>query len=263
VIVDNKPGGNGFVAVAAFRQGSSDGHDLMLLDSNHTTTHPSTFAKLPYDVQRDFSPISMILRTPFFFAVAMDSPYKSVEDIVAAAKKKPGGVNYGSWFVGSPGHIGALQLEKFRDVQMTHVPYKDFGQLYAAVSNKEVDFALASVASGGPMERGGRMRFIQIAAPQRDPLYPNVVATGEVPALKGYNVSAWAGLFAPKQAPDAVRDKIAADIAAVMELPEMKERNRTFGYEVPKLSPAQFNDLILAETRDWREVIKASNLRLD
>ena len=159
VLVDNRPGGNGFIAVAALKQSTTDGHDLILLDSNHTTTHPSTFSKLPYDVQRDFLPIAMILRTPFFIAVAADSPYKSVDDLLAAARAKPGAINCGSWFIGSPGHIGALRLERFKDVKMTHVPYRDFGQLYAAVSNKEVDWALASAASGQSMEKGGRIRF--------------------------------------------------------------------------------------------------------
>ncbi|MDB5848584.1 MAG: putative Bug-like extra cytoplasmic solute receptor, family [Rhodoferax sp.] len=263
VVVDNRTGGNGFIAVSAFRQGAADGHDLILLDSNHITTHPSTFAKLPYDVQRDFTPLAMILRTPFFITVAADSPYKTAEDLVAAARAKPGAVTYGSWFIGSPGHIGALRLEKLKDVHMTHVPYRDFGQLYAAVSTREVDWALGSAASAGPMERAGRIRFLAIAGPTRDPAYPNVPATAEIASLKGFEVSAWAGLFAPKALPPASRDKIAADIAAVMARPDIVERNRSFGYEVPPLTPTAFAELITRETNDWRPVIKSVDLRLD
>ena len=263
VVVDNRTGGNGFIAVSAFKQGAQDGHDLILLDSNHITTHPSTFAKLPYDVQRDFTPLAMILRTPFFIAVAADSPYKTAEDLVAAARAKPGAVTYGSWFIGSPGHIGALRLEKQKEVHMTHVPYRDFGQLYAAVSTKEVDWALGSVASAGPMERSGRIRFLAVAAPARDPAYPNVPATAEIASLRGFEVSAWAGLFAPKALPSAIRDQIGADIKAVMARPDIVERNRSFGYEVPPLSPAAFAELIVRETSDWRPIIKSVDLRLD
>lgn len=263
VLVDNRPGGNGFIAAGVFKQGATDGHDLILLDSNHTTTHPSTFKKLPYDVVRDFVPISMILRTPFFIAVAADSPYKSIDELLAAAKPKPGAINYGSWFIGSPGHIGALRLERFKDVKMTHVPYRDFGQLYAAVSNKEVDWALASAASGQSMERGGRIRFLALAAPVRDPLYPDVPATAEIASLKGFEVSAWAGIFGPQGMPPAIRSQISADIAQIMARPEIAERNRTFGYEVPKLSPQAFTELIARETNEWREIIKAVDLRLD
>jgi tripartite-type tricarboxylate transporter receptor subunit TctC len=147
VVVDNRPGGNGFIAVAAFKQGSLDGYDLIELDSSHITTHPHVFRSLPYNVATDFTPLAMILRTWFFVAVAADSPYKTIDDIVVAAKAAPGKINYGSWFIGSPGHLGALRLQEMTGTQMTHVPYRDFGQLYTAVSNKELDWALGSAAS--------------------------------------------------------------------------------------------------------------------
>ena len=178
VLVDNRPGGNGFIAVAAFKAAADDPHTLLLIDSNHATTHPNTFTKLPYDVEKDFQPIGMILRTPFFVAVAPDSPYKSAEDIVAAAKARPDGLTYGSWFMGSPGHMGALQLQALRGISMRHVPYRDFSQLYGGVSNREVDWALGSVASAGGLERAGKLRFLAVAAPTRDPLYPNVPSDG-------------------------------------------------------------------------------------
>jgi tripartite-type tricarboxylate transporter receptor subunit TctC len=263
VVIDNKPGGNGFVAMAAFKQGPADGYNLVMLDSNHTTTHPHTFSKLPYDVQKDLQPVGMILRTPFFMAVAADSPHKTAADIVAAAKAKPDAVTYGSWFLGSPGHIGALRLQVLKDISMTHIPYKDFGMLYTAVATKEVDWALGSAASAGPLERSGKIKFLALAAAQRDPLYPDVPATAELPGLKGFEVSAWAGVFAPRGTPAAVRDRIAADIAQALTKPDVVERYRKFGYEAPKLTPAAFGRLMQAETKTWGEVIKASNLKLD
>jgi tripartite-type tricarboxylate transporter receptor subunit TctC len=263
VLVDNKPGGNGFIAVAAFKQGSTDGHDLIELDSGHITTHPHTFSKLPYDVANDFMPLRMILRTQFFVAVAADSPFKTLDDIVAAARAEPGKVNYGSWFIGSPGHIGALRLQSMTGVQMTHVPYRDFGQLYTAVANKEVDWALGSIASAGSMEQAGKIRFIALAAPARDRLYPNVPCTAESPTLRGYEVSGWAGLFGPHALPAALRGKIAADIAEALAAPEVVERYRTLGYEAPDLDPTAFADLIGSETRGWGEVIQTAHLKLD
>lgn len=262
VVIDNRPGGNGFIAMAAFKS-AADAHTLVLLDSNHTTTHPHTFSRLPYDVEKDLLPIGMILRTPFFVVVAADSPYKSVEDIVAAAKARPGAVNYGSWFQGSPGHIGALQLQSLRGVKMTHVPYRDFGQLYTAVATKEVDWALGSAASAGPMERTGRIRFLALAAPARDPLYPNVPATAELPELRHFDVSAWCGLFAPAGTSPAVVERIAADLQAAIKAPEVVERYRTFGYEAPPLSPVAYRQLIRNETAAWSGVIKSANLKLD
>jgi len=263
VVVDNKPGGNGFIAVAAFKSATPDQHTFLMLDSNHATTHPNTFAKLPYDMDKDFQPVGMILRTPFFVAVAPDSPYKSVEDIVAAAKARPDGIAYGSWFMGSPGHMGALQLQSLRGISMRHVPYRDFGQLYAAVSNKEVDWALGSVASAGGLERAGKLRFLAVAAPTRDALYPNVPATVELAGLQGFAVSAWAGLFAARGTPAPVVVRVAADLRESLDKPEVVERYRNFGYEAPAVTAAALTQLIKRETDAWSQIIRAANLRLD
>jgi tripartite-type tricarboxylate transporter receptor subunit TctC len=263
VVIDNRPGGNGFIAVAAFKSAPTDNHSLLLIDSNHATTHPHTFARLPYDVEKDFQALGMILRTPFFVTVAVDSPYKSVEDIVAAAKAHPDQVTYGSWFLGSPGHIGALRLQSLRGINMRHIPYRDFGQLYAGVSTKEVDWALGSVASAGALERGGKLRFLAVAAPARDPLYPNVPATAESPSLREFEVSAWAGLFTARTTPVAVSERIAADLREALDNPEIVERYKTFGYETPRLTPAAYTQLIQRETVAWGQVIRAANLKLD
>jgi tripartite-type tricarboxylate transporter receptor subunit TctC len=262
-LVDNKPGGNGFIAVAAFKQGSADGYDLIELDSSHITTHPHTFSNLPYNVANDFTPLRMILRTSFFVAVTADSPSKTLDDIVAAARVEPGKVNYGSWFIGSPGHIGALRLQSMTGVQMTHVPYRDFGQLYNAVANKEVDWALGSIASAGGMEQAGKIRFVARAASERDRLYPNVPCTAESPTLRGYEVSGWAGLFGPRGLRVALRDKIAADIAEALAAPQVAERYRTLGFEAPNLDPQAFADLIKRETQSWGDIIGVAHLKLD
>lgn len=263
VVVDNKPGGNGFIAASTFKGASADNHTLLVLDSSHTTTHPHTFEKLPYDVEKDFQPVGMILRTPFFIAVAIDSPYKTLEDIVTAAKNNPDGITYGSWFIGSPGHIGALRLQSLRGISMRHVPYRDFGQLYAAVATKEVDWALGSAGSAGPMERSGKIRFIAVAAPNRDPLYPNVPATAEMPNLASYDVNAWVGIFAPRTMPATTVERIAADLREALDGKEVVDRYKTFGYESPRLSPLAFSQLIQKETAGWAKIIKSANIKLD
>jgi tripartite-type tricarboxylate transporter receptor subunit TctC len=263
VLIDNKPGGNGFVAMGAFKQTMPGGHDLVALDSNHMTTHPHTFRKLPYDPQRDLEPIRPILRTDFFAVVSKDSPFRTLDDIIKEAKSKPGTVSYGSWFVGSPGHLGALRLQSLKGIQMMHVPYKDMGQLYTAVATQEVQWALGSVASAGGMEKGGRVRFITLAGAQRSPLYPNVPTTGESPGTKGFEINAWVGLFAPRGTPKAVRDKISADVAEAMASPELVERYRTLGYENMNLGPDQFATLIRQETQTWKKTIEDANLKLD
>jgi tripartite-type tricarboxylate transporter receptor subunit TctC len=263
VVVDNRAGGNGFIAIAAFKQGSPDGYDLVELDSSHITTHPHVFRNLPYNVVADFTPLAMILRTWFFVAVAADSPYKTIDDIVAAAKAAPGKINYGSWFIGSPGHLGALRLQEMTGTQMTHVPYRDFGQLYTAVSNKELDWALGSAASAGSMERSGKIRFVAFAAPARDKLYPDVPCTAELPTLRGYEVQGWVGVFAPRTAPKAVCEHIASNISDALKSQGVRERYAALGFEAPDLTLQAFADLILRETDAWAGVIRTASIQLD
>jgi tripartite-type tricarboxylate transporter receptor subunit TctC len=263
VVVDNRAGGNGFIAVATFKQGSPDGYDLIQLDNSHITTHPHVFRILPYNVVADFTPLAMILRTWFFVAVAADSPYKSIDDIVAAAKAAPGKINYGSWFIGSPGHLGALRLQEMTGTQMTHVPYRDFGQLYTAVSNKELDWALGSAASAGSMERSGKIRFIAFAAPARDKLYPDVPCTAESPSLRGYEIQGWVGVFAPRTAPKAVCERIASDIAEALKSQAIRDRYAALGFEAPDLTLQAFADLIQRETDAWADVIRTASVQLD
>jgi tripartite-type tricarboxylate transporter receptor subunit TctC len=263
VIIENRPGGNGFIAVAAFKQAAADGQDLIQLDNTHTTTHPHTFSRLPYDVEKDFVPLSMLLRTSFFVTVGSGSRFQSLEDIVAAAREQPGRITYGSWFNGSPGHIGALRLQAMTGTQMVHVPFRDFGQLYAAVASGVVDWALGSIGSAGPLERAGKLRFVTLAAAARDPMYPNVPATAESASLRGYEVSGWTGLFGPHGMPGTDRDRLATDIAQSLAAPETVERYRSLGYEAPRLSPDEFAQLIRHETDAWGEIVRGAHLRLD
>lgn len=263
VVVDNRPGGNGFIAWAAFQQGAKDGHDLIQFDSTHITAHPSTYAKLPYEVQRDLAPLAMLLRTPFFVAVGARSPWRSLDELVLAARDKPGRISYGSWFNGSPGHLAGLLLQAQQHVHMLHVPFRDFGQLYTAVSNQEVDWAMASVATAAPLEQAGRLRFVTLAAAQRDPLYPKVPTTAESPLTKGFEVSAWAGLFAPAGLPAAQQNAIGADIRQALAAPGVVQSYRTMGYEAPPLAPAAFGALIRKETARWADIIRTAGLKLD
>jgi tripartite-type tricarboxylate transporter receptor subunit TctC len=264
VVVDNKPGGNGFIAVAQFKQASRDGHDLIHLDSHHTTTHPHTFAKLPYDVQKDFAPLRMLQRSHFFVAVSASSPLNTLDALVNKARAEAGKMFYGSWFNGSPGHIGALRLQALTGTRMTHVPFRDFGALYGAVANGEVDWALGSVASAGAMEKAGKLRFIAYAGAAREPQYPDVPATAQMSGpLRDFTVSAWTGLFAPVELPKALRERLGGDIAAALAAPEVVHRYKTIGFEAPPLDAAAFGVLIERETQSWAEVIRLANLKLD
>src|SRR6218665_2691517 len=160
VIVENRPGGNGFIAIDAFKRGATDGHDLIQLDNVHLVAYPHLFRKLPYDPVKDFDPITPLFRTYFFVGVPADSKYKTVGDIVADAKAHPGALNYGSWSVGNPVHLGSALLESMTGTQMRHVVYQETSMLYTGVANGELDFALGSPPPPPPLPPPRQIQII-------------------------------------------------------------------------------------------------------
>ncbi len=263
VVVENRPGGNGFIAINALKQAGTDGHDLIQFDMAHVTTHPYTFSQLPYDPREDLALIRPLFQNEFFFAVAANGPYKTVADIVAAAKAKPGELNYGSWFNGSPGHLGALRLEAATGTKMVHVPFKEMSQLYSSVANGEVQWALGSAASAGALEQAGKLRFIATTATKRSPLYPAAPPANETPGASSFSLMSWTGLAAPRGTPKALREKISADVAKAVRSPTVQDRFRKGGYEALDLGPDELAAYIERERKVWSEIIKTANLKLD
>ena len=264
VVVDNRPGGNGVVAFNAWRSAAvPDGHELIHLDSTMLTSNQHLYSKLAYDPQKDFDPIRPTLQTDFFVVVGKDSPFKTIDDIVAAARAKPESVTYGSWGQGSPGHLGALRLQAGSDSRMLHVPYKEMPQLFASVATGEVQWAMGSLASAGPMEKAGKVRFIGVGAPQASPYYPSAPGMANSATAKGFVANSWFALFAPKGTPKALREKIAADVGEALAMPEIVERYKGFGYTRFDIKPDEFGDYIQKEAQIWGKIISDAKLKLD
>jgi tripartite-type tricarboxylate transporter receptor subunit TctC len=184
-------------------------------------------------------------------------------DLGAAAKAGPGQVNYGSWFVGSPGHIGAAMLETATGTKMTHVPYKEMSQLYVAVGNQEVDWAFGSAASAGAMQRAGRTRYLAVAAPRRVAGFPDVPTVAESGGPAGFELSAWTALLAPKGTPKAVVEKIQKDVAAVLAEPDLKDKYAAMYYEPYFLNSEQFLQQLRNDSQRYGETLKRLNISLD
>jgi len=263
VIVENKPGANGFLAIDAFKRGATDGHDLVQLDNVHLVAYPHLFKKLPYDPVKDFDPITPLFRTYFFVGVPASSPYKNVGDILADAKAHPGKLNYGSWSVGNPVHLGSALLESMTGTEMQHIIYKEVSMLYTGVATGELHWSLGSLASAGPMQRSGKIRFIGVTAPKRHAAFPDVPTVAESGGPAGYEVTGWTTIAAPKGLPKAVADKIQKDIEAALAEPDMKERYAAFGYEPFPATRDQFNAYIASESTKYADVIKRAKASLD
>jgi tripartite-type tricarboxylate transporter receptor subunit TctC len=263
VVVENKPGGNGFIAIDTFKRGMTDGHDLIQLDGVHLSAYPHLFKKLPYDAKADFEPLLPLFKTYFFVTVATDSPYKTVADLMADAKANPGKLNYGSWSVGNPVHLGSALLESVTGTDMQHVIYKETSMLYTGVANGELSFALGTNATAGAMYRAGKLRYLAVAAPKRVSAFPNVPTIGESGGPAGFEVSGWTTIAAPKGLPKAVTDKIQRDIEKALVEPDVREKFATFAYEPFILNRQQFNAYIQTESTRFASVIKKAQVSLD
>jgi tripartite-type tricarboxylate transporter receptor subunit TctC len=263
VIVENRPGANGFLAIGAFKQGDKDGYDLIQLDNVHLSAYPHLFKKLPYDPQKDFELIAPLFKASFFFTVPTASPYKTVGDLVADAKAKPGKLNYGSWSVGNPVHLGSELFETMTGTQMEHVIYKETSQLYLGVANGELAFALGSSGTSGALQRAGRIKYLAVAGPKRLPAYPDVPTVGESGGPKDFEVTGWTALAAPRGLPPAVVQKIRRDIEKALAEPDVAQRYATFGYELYPATPEQFSAYVKSESARFADVIRKANVALD
>lgn len=263
VVIDNRPGGNGFIAINALKMAKPDGHELLEFDMAHVATHPHTFSRLPYDPRVDIEPIRPLFQNEFFFVVGRDSPYKSVADILAAAKAQPGQVTYGSWFNGSPGHLGGLRLEAATGTRMVHVPYKDTSQLYTDVSTQQVQWALGSAATAGAMEKAGKVRFIATTGARPSAVFPQLPVAGKEAGAPDFSLVSWVGLAAPRGTPKALREKISADLAEVLQSPAVRERYQTMGYDILDLGPEAYAAYIESERKVWGGIIAKAGLKLN
>lgn len=264
VVVENRPGGNGFIAIDAFKRGATDGHDLLQLDSVHLTAYPYMFKKLPYDVNKDFDPIVPMFQSFLFFVVPTHSKYKTVADLIADAKTRPGKINYGSWSIGNPVHLGVEELQELAGIKVEHVLYKETTQLYTSVGTGELDFSIGSAGTAGPMYRAGKLRLLAVAGPKRMEAYPDVptVAESGGPA-KGYEVSGWNTLVGPKNLSPAIQEKIRKDVAQALSGPDVKEKFLTFGYVPLNLDRPQFRKFIDTEAARYSAVIKRAKIELE
>jgi tripartite-type tricarboxylate transporter receptor subunit TctC len=261
VIVDARPGGNGFIAIDAVKK-TSDGHDVLMVDSGHVAVNPSLFKRLPYDVDKDLQPAALIYRTDFLIAVKADGPYKTVGELIAAAKD-PGKISYATPFVGSPSHLGSALLEMRTGTQMLHVPFKETSQMVAAVGNGDVTWTLTTLATAGPLVRAGKVKFIGVAAKSRLAAQPEIPTVLESGGPADYEVNAWVALLSPKSAPRDSVDAINAAVNRALGEPDIRERLATFGFTPLPSSRAQLAELIRADTAKYAELVRKTGATID
>ncbi|MBI2725360.1 MAG: tripartite tricarboxylate transporter substrate binding protein [Polaromonas sp.] len=262
IVIDPRPGANGFLAANAVKAAAPTGYDLFLADIGHLTINPSLFKKLPYDPKADFVPVSGVYRASFFIAVGANSPIKNVKDLIAAAAV-PGRVTYGSNSIGSPLHLGAAQIEAATNTKMVHVPYKEISQLYAAVSTGEVDWALGSIASAGPLLRAGKLRFIAIADTARNATLPDIPTFDQAGGPRPLSANSWVSLVAPKGTPPAVVTTLNRAINDALKQPDVVEKLAGFGFTPFLSTPADLAKVIDTDTVSNAALVKRTGASVD
>ena len=263
VVIDNRPGAAGFIAIDVAKRAAPDGYTLLQLDSEHMSALPLLYKSKNFAPFQQFEPVATLFNTPFFVAVPTESKWQNMSDLIKEAKAAPGRINYGSWGVGSPGHLGALQLEVLTGIQMQHVPFKEMSQLYANVGSGELPWAFGTIASSQGIYRSGKLRYIAIAAPKRVPQFPAVPTMAEAGGPADLNVSGFVVVLAPKGVPAAIEQKIGASVAKALAEPDTRTRLEGFVFEPISWTGAEVKRQVGERSVTYDKLIKRGNISLD
>jgi tripartite-type tricarboxylate transporter receptor subunit TctC len=263
VVISNKPGGGGFIAMESLRRLPADGYNLLQLDSEHLAAVPHLYKSRNFVTLQVFDPVATLFRTPFFITVATDSKWQNLKDLVEAARAAPGKVSYGSWGIGSPGHLGGEELELQSSTEMNHIAFREVSQLYTSVGSGEVQWAYASIPSSAGVFKAGRIRYIAIAAPRRVPQMPEVPTVAEAGGPKGLEVNSFVVLVAPKGVPADVAARINADVQKALADPEIKARFNTFAFETLSWSPEEIRRQADAKGRTYGKLVERKSISLE
>ena len=265
VLVENRPGASGNLALEAVAKAPADGYTLLVGNVSTNTINENTFAQqLQIKPSRDLVGIAKLVEIPHIIAATANFPANSVADLVALAKKDPGKINYASAGLGSYPHLDMEKLQKAAGIKLTHIPYKGgAGQMIPAIIAGEAPVAFLNLSSALPQIRGGKMKAIATTAPARLAELPNVPTMAEQ-GYPGIGTNAWQGMFAPAATPQPVIGKIYQSVAAILSNAEMKDRLSKQMLDVTlSASPAQFQQLVEKETHAWGDFLREANIKIE
>jgi tripartite-type tricarboxylate transporter receptor subunit TctC len=256
-VVDNRAGAGGNIGAELVAKAAPDGYTL-LVSSATVVTNAATRAQA-YDPVRDFAPVTKLTANPYIVVVTPALPVRSVPELVALAKTKPGGLSFASAGTGSILHMGAELLAAMTGAGMTHVPYKGVAEAYPAVVSGQVDWMLGSPISALPLMKAGRMRGIAVSSPARSRALPELPAVAE--SVPGYDVVAWFGMFAPAGTPPAVIAQLNAEAKRALATPEVARRMEAEGTDVVVNPPQEFAAQVKAEYAKWRGLVAKAGIK--
>ena len=261
VIVDNKPGSGGNIGVDAAAKAQADGYTFVMGQTSNLAINPTLYAKLPYDPVKDLAPISLVASAPLVIVVGADSPYKTLADVVNAAKAKPGSINYATSGSGTVAHLAAEQFQKTANVSLTHIPYKGAAQGATDVISGQVQLYVSSIPTLIGHIKSGKMRPIAVTSAKRADDLPQVPAIAET--YKGFEAVTWFGILGPANLPKDVIAKFNADINKALKDPDLQKKLGEQGADVAGSSPEQFAKLVRDDIARWGKIVKDSGAKVD
>ena len=262
VVVDNRPGGNYAVGAQAVARSPADGLTLLVAPDSTVTANPHLFSKLPYDPVKDLTPIIVLCRITPVLVVNPSLDAKSVPELIALAKAKPGSLNYGSYGIGTYAHLSMEDFKQKTGTDIAHIPYRGAAPAATALLAGDVSMLLLNLSSIEEHEKAGKVRILAVASDKRAVLRPDLPTVAEA-GVPGFSTTAWFALWGPpNMAPELVA-RIHADVAKVLESPQSREFFRTNSFERVDLSPAQFSQLIQDDLKHWGALVKAVGAKLD
>jgi len=260
VIVDNRPGVSGMIGAELAVKAPPDGYTLLTVPITYAVT-PSVFPKMPYDAEKDLAPVALVAAAPFILVVHPTLPVKTVKDLIALAKSRPGQINYASASAGGMPHLAGELFNIMAGVKLTHIPYKGAAPATIDLLAGQVSLMFNNMLSAMPHVKSGKLRAVAVTSAKRSSAVPELPTVAET--IPGFEASGWYGAFAPAATPREIIAKLNGEINRLMRQPDVAQRLAGDGVEAVTMTPAEFGTYLHSEIVKWGKVVKISGATVD